>query len=226
MRVDFGKACCRKHRVVDPSKRSLAGGCPACESCREHERFLKGIEDAESKQVTAVRHRRGSGLGSVHDSTAEIAPEQAFALLAPPIPFQKTQYDVIGCSAGKLYFALVSCRRHLKARLTGPAPPIDEYLWYLTEKETERMLVSCGVDWMSQDQIRETHRRMDLNKSGSVNVIEVGKFFDAAISLCREIVNGGAELGGLLRYLLSCPVTSADNSLVAQLQKPHGDIIL
>lgn len=226
--MQFGKACFRRHLELPRPSGVPNTPCVACERCSEHEKWLKQAAEEGARSGAAIRRKRGSKFDPSNsllwiEPTApvhpkEISPEDAFTLLAPPVRFKTGIRTVVTSSAAKLYFALVGCRRYLDSRVSAK-DKIEEKLWYLTQKECEQMLVACGVDWMSREQAFFTHRRMDLNGSGSVHISEASHTFESALSLCREILNGGVDMSALVRDLKSYKVSGEENSLVAQIQR-------
>lgn len=226
--MDFGRACLKRQSRLPPvGSPSGSSTCVACERCSEHERFLKEAAEEGSRNAAAIRRKRGSQFDpsnallwiepAAPKHQKEITSEQAFALLAPPVRFKTNLRDIVTSSAAKLYFAMVNCRRYLDSRVSAKEK-VDEKLWYLSEKESEQMLIACGVDWMHRDQVNFTHNRMDLNGSGSLHISEASHTFEAALILCREILNGEVDMHGLVQGLKNYPVVGEEDSLVRQIQ--------
>ena len=195
--------------------------CVACECCVKHERWIRKQVELETAEAFVGRARRGSrfkpgdavfvkcGVLNPEDSVelrerskgsaCSMASEEAFAILAPPIPFQNSRKEILKSSAAKLYFVITHCRRNLDLRINHEAA---EGKWYLTEKEFERILLTSGVDWMERTSIFETYRKVDLNQSGSIHVAELGAVLRGADEVCREILNEGMDLEAFITSIL------------------------
>jgi hypothetical protein len=177
---------------------------------------------SDELQAIALRNRRGSRfkpgdavfqLEGVVVSKNKRAPSsmsavEAFAILAPPIPFRALPADVLKSSAAKLYFVITHCRRNLDARINHDFSN-EENKWYLTEKEFEKVLLSSGVDWMERTEFFEAYKKIDLNKSGSMHVAELSAVLQSADEVCRELLNETIDRGSLLRSItrIQCPLS-------------------
>lgn len=160
--------------------------CSACERCLMYEEILRAGLVVEQVEAVDARRKRGSvfessdsvfKLGGVEMASNSVpsimTPERAFSILAPP-------------SAGKLYFVLSSCRRKLDHRILTNSM---DSKWYLTHREFEKLLFTCGVDWMERAQMDDTYNKFDLNQSGSLHVSELCAVFQRAELLCRQILS-------------------------------------
>ena len=205
--------------------------CLSCESCVDYENWLQHVVNEESAKAVAVRHKRGSrfrnkdavfAIGGVAQksrsrsslrlseivietgSLASMSAEKAFSILAPPIGFKASWQDKIMSSAAKLYFVLTSSRRILDRRInSGGDSRLGERTWYLTDKEFEKVMLSSGMDWMERPQLFETHRKLDLNQSGSLHISELCAVFQSAEEICRDVLHGLVDLEDLRKDLLA-----------------------
>ena len=219
--------------------------CQACASTLEYERWLQQVVNDESAKAVAIRHKRGSrfrnkdavfAIGGVVQnarsrsslrlsevviqtpSLMSMSAEKAFAILAPPIAFKSAWKEILNSSAAKLYFVLTHSRRFLDKRINADDElDTDDRRWYLTEKEFEKVMLSSGMDWMERPQLSETHKKLDLNKSGFLHVSELCAVFQSAEEICRDILNGLVDLDDLRKDLVSYRNEISGASLLTQI---------
>lgn len=133
-----------------------------------------------------------------------MSPEKAFAILAPPIIFNKSTWqELIRSSAAKLYYVLTHARRVLETRIASES---SEEKWYLKIKEFEHLLLSAGVDWIERATVPLIHRNLDLNKSGFLHISELCAVFQSAEEICRDILNGQIDLRELKKDIAEISV--------------------
>ena len=147
-------------------------------------------------------------------------PVDAFALLAPPIPFKTTWAEIATSSAAKLYFVLTSCRRLLDERISSrPVQSLQERKWYLTEKEFEKLLLTSGVDWMVRDQVYNAYKKLDLNHSGFLHISELCATLQFAEEVCRAVINGQVDMEELKMELEEFKEDCHPMTLVSQISE-------
>jgi hypothetical protein len=207
---------------------------------------LNDVLDDETGKARLIRRKRGSRFhnkdavfavgGVVHrpksrssikiadipklpPSVTSMTPENAFAILAPPMSCKKGWVAIVTSSAAKLYFVLSSCRRILDQRINGRIRVPEEEKWYLTDKEFERLIIQSGVDWMTRDQVWHTYKQLDLNKSGSLHISELFSVLHSAVEICRDILNGQMDLVSLKSDLEEYRSLAPKSSLISQIFK-------
>lgn len=144
--------------------------CAVCERCLQYERTVKEASCAEQVNAIEVRKKRGSQFQNEHGmmtagATSVASSTVAFSILAPPIAFKSRWRDVATSSAAKLYFVMSSCRRKLECRIESykSSDELADFKWYLSPKEFEKLLLTCGVDWMERDQMESTYTQVRMD---------------------------------------------------------------
>ena len=196
--------------------------CLSCEGCVNHEASLEKLLLVHEAESVAVRSKRGSVFLS-QDSVLSLGgvciggvgkSTHGFALLAPPVRLNSS-LSIVVQSAAKLHFVLSSSRRILDRRIQY-SEKSAEPKWYLNPREFEKLFLTCGVDWMDRPQFDATYRQLDLNQSGALHLSELFAVCMGADAICREIINGQANLAALTAELRQCQ--SNGESLVNQLK--------